>query len=63
MNKPYPILFFVVAVVFAIGLMFWSMGETHGPSRDASYQAQSSGSRTSQPGVPLPPEGKRDQSR
>lgn len=57
MQKPYPMLVFVVAIAMAIGLMIWSMGETHGPSRDStSYQSSAKKDAPAQPGVPLPPE-------
>lgn len=58
MRPPFPVLFFIIAIAAAVGLMFWAMGQTHGPTRDTSYQGSNTTGQTPKtPGVPLPPEG------
>lgn len=64
MQKPYPLLIIPIAVALAIGIMIWAMGETHGPSGEASYQSQTTGAAPAKKsGIPAPPEDQSDKRR
>jgi hypothetical protein len=61
-NRRYAILIPIVAVVFAVALMIWSLAETHGPygpSRQATSGSQTTGSASPNnqpaPAVPTAP--------
>jgi len=59
-SRPYAILIPIVAVVFAVALMIWSLADTHGPSgpsRQATSGQQTTGSaasRNNQPATAAP---------